>query len=451
MAGGLIGAVCDTPSAVRPASGLCRVGDLNTTCPPPTTERERGWLTTSPPGEKGHRVAALAGVGTGPGEGGRWSFSERQLRPPAPARRRAARRRLARGRERLRQPAAELAGRLARAALSASEGALHAALGTARQPREEEGQDEEDGAHADDSRDEHDVRVPALVHSRNMSISQTLGRARRVEIPAGTVEVRERGSGPPVVFVHGVGVNGDLWRHVAPALAETHRVLVPDWPLGSHPVALRPGADLSVFGLADLVADVLEALELTDVTLVANDTGGAISQAVAARRREPLGALWLPSCDPFDNSPPPALRYLLPAAPVPGAMWLVGQSLRFKAVQRLPTAYGWTTHRPLPRAIMESYTRPVREDPGGRRDLTRLLRAVDPRHTVAAAEGLRGFDKPALVVWGADDRHFPREHGRRLAELLPQGRFEVVEGSRCFVPEDQPQRLVALLREFVRG
>jgi pimeloyl-ACP methyl ester carboxylesterase len=98
---------------------------------------------------------------------------------------------------------------------------------------------------------------------------------------------------------------------------------------------------------------------------------------------------------------------------------------------------------------MASYTRSVRENPGVRRDLTRLLRAVDPRETVAAAEGLRGFDRPALVVWAADDRHFPREHGRRLAELLPQGRFELVEDSRCFVPEEQPAALVAVLREFL--
>jgi pimeloyl-ACP methyl ester carboxylesterase len=265
------------------------------------------------------------------------------------------------------------------------------------------------------------------------------------------VEFRERGTGPPVVFAHGVGVNGDLWRAVAPELADRHRVIVPDWPLGAHSVPLRPGADLSVFGLADIVADFLAALDLDGVTLVANDTGGAISQAVAARRPERLGALVLTSCDAFENYPPPALRYLLGAARVSGAMWVVAQSVRFKAVQRLPTAYGWTTHRPLPGEIMDSYTRSVRTNAGVRRDLTRLLRAVDARETVEAAEGLRAFDKPALVVWGADDKHFPREHGRRLAELLPQGRFELVQNSRCFIPEEQPAALVALLRELVSG
>jgi pimeloyl-ACP methyl ester carboxylesterase len=282
-----------------------------------------------------------------------------------------------------------------------------------------------------------------------MSVTEALGRRERVEIPAGTIDFRERGRGPAVVFAHGVGVNGDLWRHVAPALADTHRVIVPDLPLGAHATPLRDGADLSVFGLADIVADLIAALGLDDVTLVANDTGGAISQAVAARRAERLGALVLTSCDAFENYPPPALRYLLPAARVPGAMWVVAQSVRFKAIQRLPIAYGWTTHAPMPPEIMDSYTRTVRTSAGVRHDLTMLLRAVDPRQTQAAAEGLRDFDKPALVVWGADDRHFPRAHGERLAELLPRGRFELVAGSRCFIPEEQPAALVALLRAFL--
>jgi pimeloyl-ACP methyl ester carboxylesterase len=282
-----------------------------------------------------------------------------------------------------------------------------------------------------------------------MSVTQALGRRERVDIPAGTIDFRERGDGPAVVFAHGVGVNGDLWRGVAPRLADSHRVITPDWPLGAHETPLREDADLSVFGLADIVADFIAALGLEDVTLVANDTGGAISQAVAARRPERLGALVLTSCDAFTNYPPPALRYLLPASRVPGAMWVVAQSVRFKAVQRMPTAYGWTTHRPMPPEIMDSYTRSVRVNAGVRRDLARLLRAVDPRETVAAAEGLRAFDRPALVVWGADDKHFPSEHGERLAELLPHGRFALIEGSRCFVPEERPEALVALLRDFL--
>jgi pimeloyl-ACP methyl ester carboxylesterase len=130
-------------------------------------------------------------------------------------------------------------------------------------------------------------------------------------------------------------------------------------------------------------------------------------------------------------------------------MWLVGWSVQFRFVQRLPTAYGWVTSKPIEPAIMRSYTEPVRTNPGVRRDLTRLLRAVDTRYTHEAADSLRGFDRPALVLWADGDKIFPREHGRRLAELLPQGRFELVPDSRTFIPEEQPERLAARVRDFV--
>jgi pimeloyl-ACP methyl ester carboxylesterase len=284
-----------------------------------------------------------------------------------------------------------------------------------------------------------------------MSVSSALGEERSADVPAGTIAYRERGSGPPVVFVHGVGVNGDLWRSVVPQLADGYRCIAPDLPLGAHAHPLRDGVDMSLPGLARIVADFLEALDLHDVTIVANDTGGAVAQSLAGRHPERIGRLVLTSCDAFEKFPPTPQLYLKPAARVPLLMWLVGWTVRFKAVQRLPTAYGWTTRRPIDAAIMRSYTTPIRTIPGVRRDLARLLRAVDTRYTYEAAEALRGFDRPALVVWGADDRLFPRDHGRRLAELLPQGRFQTIADSRTFIPEDQPARLAALLRDFLES
>src|SRR5947208_777214 len=113
-----------------------------------------------------------------------------------------------------------------------------------------------------------------------MSISQELGERRTADIPAGRLEYRERGSGPPMVFAHGAGVNGDLWRKVAPELADRHRCIVPDLPLGGHSLPLNGGADRSLFGQAAILADFLDALDLEEVTLVGNDTGGAVSQAL---------------------------------------------------------------------------------------------------------------------------------------------------------------------------
>ena len=281
-----------------------------------------------------------------------------------------------------------------------------------------------------------------------MAVSAELGEPRTAEVPAGTIAYRERGSGPPLVFLHGVGVNGDLWRKVVPPLAADHRCIAPDLPHGAHAHALRPDADLSLPGLARIVADLLDALDLADVTIVANDTGGAVAQSLVGARAERIGGLVLTSCDAFEKFPPTPQRYLELTARSRALMWLVGWSVQFKLVQRLPTAYGWVTSRPMPRAIMRSYTDPVRLDAGVRRDLTRLLRAVDTRYTFDAAEALRTFDKPALVLWADGDKIFPREHGRRLAALLPQGRFALIADSRTFIPEEQPEALVAAIRAF---
>jgi pimeloyl-ACP methyl ester carboxylesterase len=130
-------------------------------------------------------------------------------------------------------------------------------------------------------------------------------------------------------------------------------------------------------------------------------------------------------------------------------MWVIAQSVQLEPVQRLPLAYGWTTHRAIEAHIMRSYTEPVAKRTGVRRDLARLLRAVDTRYTYEAAATLRGFEKPALVLWAADDMLFPHEHGRRLAERLPQGSYEEIPESRTFIPEDQPGRLGSRLRRFL--
>jgi pimeloyl-ACP methyl ester carboxylesterase len=282
-----------------------------------------------------------------------------------------------------------------------------------------------------------------------MSVSAVLGDLRSIDVPAGTIEYRESGDGPAVVFVHGVGVNGDLWRNVAPELARDHRCIVPDLPFGAHSRPLRDDADLSLPGMARIVADFIAALGLEEVAVVANDTGGAVAQWLVGHHPERIGRLVLTSCDAFEKFPPTPQRYLEVAARSRALMWVVGRTVRFTFVQRLPTAYGWVTQRPIDPAIMHSYTGPIGTRAGVRRDLQRLLRAVDTRYTFEAAESLRSFDKPALVLWADGDKIFPREHGRRLAELLPQGRFDLVTDSRTFIPEDQPGKLTATVREFL--
>ncbi|WP_158243944.1 alpha/beta fold hydrolase [Mycobacterium sp. 4858] len=282
-----------------------------------------------------------------------------------------------------------------------------------------------------------------------MSISADLGQERRVVIPQGAINYRDRGDGPPIVFVHGVGVNGDLWRNIVPRLARSHRCITPDLPWGSHSLPLKADADLSLPGMARITADFIAALGLDDVTIVANDTGGAVAQALVGRHPERIARLVLTSCDAFEKFPPTPQKYLEVMARSRLLTWIVAYTAQFKAIQRLPTAYGFVTSRPMPPDIMRSFTDPVRLNPGVRRDFRRMLRAVDTKYTFEAADRLTGFDKPALVLWADNDKIFPRDHGRRLAKLLPQGQFELIAGSRTFIPEEQPDRLVTAIEGFL--
>src|SRR5436305_15283409 len=130
-----------------------------------------------------------------------------------------------------------------------------------------------------------------------MSITAELGTEKEVELPGGTIRYRDLGAGSPVVFVHGLLVNGDIWRKVVPAVAAGGlRCLTPDWPLGSHTIPV-PGADLTPPGVAALIAAFLEALDLQDVTIVANDTGGAITQILMTQHPESVGRVELTPSD----------------------------------------------------------------------------------------------------------------------------------------------------------
>jgi pimeloyl-ACP methyl ester carboxylesterase len=270
-----------------------------------------------------------------------------------------------------------------------------------------------------------------------------------IELSAGTIRYRDTGDGPPIVFVHGLLVDGTLWRKVTPRLESRFRCIVPDLPLGSHAVAMKPDADLSPPGLARLIGELIEKLDLRDVTLVANDTGGALTQILLANGPvDRIGRVVLTPSDAFDNFFPPLFRPLQYLARVPGAVNAVIQSLRAPALRRLPLAYGWLTKRRVPNDVTAAWVRPCQTDKGVRRDTAKLLRSVSSRYTLEAAERLPGFDRPVLIAWAPEDRFFPMEHARRLADLFPDARVEEIADSWTFVPEDQPERLAGLVEEF---
>jgi pimeloyl-ACP methyl ester carboxylesterase len=282
-----------------------------------------------------------------------------------------------------------------------------------------------------------------------MDRTASLGQERRVALEQGEVRYFERGSGRAVVFVHGVLTNADLWRAVVPGVADAgFRCLAPDWPLGAHGIPMRPDADLSPTGQADLIAGFLAALDLRDVILVASDTGGALTQIMLTRHPERVGRVVLLPSDCFDHFFPPVFKALPVLARVPGSMRPLAALLRIRALHRLPMVFGWVTKRPMPPEVVKSYVWPAGRSAGVRRDLRKLLRDVHPRHTMAAAEKLREFGRPVLLLWGSEEKLFPIRLARRLAALLPDARLVEVDDTYTFISEDRPDVVVRHLIEF---
>jgi len=274
---------------------------------------------------------------------------------------------------------------------------------------------------------------------------------REIELSAGTIEYEDTGGdGPVLVLLHGLMMDASLWDDVIAGLSAGYRCVAPTLPLGAHRRAMRSGADLSMSGIARLAAEFMDRLDLRDVTLVGNDTGGALVQLLMAGGEARVRRAVLVSCDAFDNFPPGLTgRTLLLAGKLPPALFgLFMQQMRVRAVRRLPIAFGWLTKRGD--TATARWMKPVLTRPEIRRDTVRMLRAAsaDTRFLLAAAERLPDFNRPALVVWASRDRVMPPEHGRRLAKLLPQAQLAEVDDSYTLVPLDQPARLAQLIRDF---
>jgi pimeloyl-ACP methyl ester carboxylesterase len=254
-----------------------------------------------------------------------------------------------------------------------------------------------------------------------------------------------------VVLLHGLLMDASLWDEVIPGLSADNRCVAPTLPLGAHRRAMHADADLSLPGIARLVAEFLDRLDLRDVTLVGNDTGGAICQLVAANHPERLGRLVLTPCDAYENFLPPFFRPMQYAAKVPGLLTALVQPVRLRAVQKGPLAYGMLiSPENIDPDVLDSWVRPYLSDGGVRRDAIGFLRSITNRYTIEAAETLRSFDRPTLIAWAPEDRFFKLRFAERLAEEIPNARLVRIEDSRTFVSEDQPERLAEQIASFVR-
>jgi pimeloyl-ACP methyl ester carboxylesterase len=281
-----------------------------------------------------------------------------------------------------------------------------------------------------------------------MAISGALGEERTVDLPQGTIAYRERGEGPVLLFVHGLFVNGDHWRKVVPLLADRYRCVTPDLPFGAHSHPLPADADRSAAGLARLIADFIAELDLDDVTVISNDTGDAITQVLVTEHPERIGRVVLTPGDAFTNFLPWVIKPVRPLAWVPPVFDAILSTFKTRVGQWLLLV---SIAKNFPeKEILEGYFGPPLRNADVRRDLRGIVKAAKPSYTLRAARKLRDLKIPALVVWQrAPSAVFPKFHGRRLARVIPDARYEEVRGTLAFIPEDRPERLAELVGEFV--
>jgi pimeloyl-ACP methyl ester carboxylesterase len=286
-------------------------------------------------------------------------------------------------------------------------------------------------------------------HAENWTgTKMTTNQAERkeIELPAGRIRYREAGEGKPIVFVHGYLVDGRLWDGVVDRLADRFRCLSPDWPMGSQQVAMNATADLSPPGVAATIASFLEALDLEDVTIVGNDSGGAMSQVLVTRQPERIGRLVLTNCDTHENFPPGIFKAMPPLAKLPGGMAVLGAPFRIAAIGR--RAFRPFAKTRIPDDLVASWLEPGLRDPAVKRDLKKVTVGMNKRYTLEAAAKLQGSQLPILLAWAPGDKYFPISYAQRLASEAGNARIVTIPEAKTFVALDQPERLAEEIAQF---
>lgn len=270
---------------------------------------------------------------------------------------------------------------------------------------------------------------------------------KEIELPVGRIRYREAGVGKPVVFVHGYLVDGRLWDGVVDRLSDRCRCIAPDWPIGAQQIAMKPDADLTPYGIAAAIDSLLEALDLEDVTIVGNDSGGAMSQVLVTRHPQRIGRLVLTNCDTHENFPPGIFKAMPPIAKLPGGMALLAAPFRIPALAR--AAFKPFARTKIPDQLIASWMRPGLSDPAVKHDVKKVTVGMNKRYTLEAAERLRSSELPILLTWAPGDRFFPISYAQRLAGETPNARIVEIADANTFVPLDQPQRLADEIATFV--
>ena len=271
---------------------------------------------------------------------------------------------------------------------------------------------------------------------------------RHIETPSGRISYVEAGSGPVALFVHGVLLNKHFWRHEMAGLSDIRRCISIDL-LAHGDTEIAPDQDVSVTANAKMLREVLDALQIDQVDVIGNDSGGGIAQIFAALNADRLRSLTLTNCDTHDNWPPEAFKPFVEMVASGGLSKTLDAMLSDKSIYRSPGALGPAYEHPETATdeSIEIYLRPHVRNEQRTRDLERFVLAFDHKHPLAIEPQLRKLQAPTLIVWGTDDAYFPVVWARWLAEAIPGAKPPIeLAGARIFFPEERAEAFNQLLR-----
>jgi len=273
---------------------------------------------------------------------------------------------------------------------------------------------------------------------------------KQIRIEKNIIEYNEYGKGQPIIFIHGAFSNSNTWRKVLPELSKNYHCIIPEWPFGGHRIPILEELDFTPTGIANLIAKVIVALNLQEVIIIANDTGGAYAQVFASIYKEKVSRLILSNCEGYEIFPPKKFQSLKNMAKVSGYLWLMAQLFKYRPFLKWNMAFGLLSHTLSKDEIFNLYVKNFVENKLIRDDFRKLAVEWHPKYTEEAADKLTRFEKPVLILWGEDDKElFPIELGRKIDSIFSQSTFVSIKDSMTYVQEDNPEDFIKNFKQFM--
>ena len=267
----------------------------------------------------------------------------------------------------------------------------------------------------------------------------------------GVLQYRDEGKGSSILlFIHGTLSNSNTWRKIIPPLSEKYRCIAIDLPLGGHSIPLSDSVDLSPVGIAIIIKEFLQTLKIDKVTIVSNDTGGAYAQIFASLYPEHVDKLIFSNCEVLETFPPKKFKYLVKSVKIPGFTYLLSRSFKIKSLLKSDMMMGLLSHKVTSSELSELYLKSYIENKAIRKNFADNVKTWSSNYTIEAAEKLKSFTFPVLILWGEDDKKlFPMALGIQLKNIFSNVTLIQIPNSKTYVQEDAPQRMIKEINYFL--